>query len=329
MYNLLLKNRITNSILIVLLLIGLRIVLLVNPIQEYSGPSGFLYDCLFIEFSSIYSWLASTFLLIVQIYILLDLCLRFKISSELTLIPGLAFVLIICLIPEFGQFQPILISNTFLLFALNQLFEVSSRKPSERKIYNVGLWLAMAALMYSSYALLIIAFISGINMLRSYRIGDLKVLLLGFITPYFLTGAYFFWIDILPFYFDGILKDLGFISLGSGSGDPYHKGILAFIIIVLIVLVINNGSILVKKTIIKQNYFRTVYWMMLTCAITLLVQENITIHHLGILAIPMSLLISELLIVSKPSISKAVVNFSILIILIYQFKESLLALFFA
>ncbi|MBT8218606.1 MAG: hypothetical protein KJP00_02195 [Bacteroidia bacterium] len=221
---------------------------------------------------------------------------------------------------------PIILANTFLLVALNQLFNIASRLPPERNIYNIGLWLAMASLMYSVYVLMLIAFISGINILRSYRIKELKILILGFITPYFLSGVYFFWNDRLDVFLLGLIDDLGLFSVHSSSGGVYEVGLLILVMILVISVSLSSSKIMVKKTNVKQNYFKAIYWILLVCFFMLLVKRNVTIHHLAILIVPLSILLSELMIVSKPSASKLFINIFLLLIIALQFKNDLVRL---
>ncbi len=149
------------------LLILLRLIHFFAPVADYNGPSGYFYNEWIGSTMPDGSWFWVTFLLIVQLYTIIFICLQLKISTEATLLPGLGFVLCACFIPEFGSFQPLIFSNTFLLLALLQLFTISPRQPSAKQIYNTGIWIALATLFYSSYMFFLIAAVSGINIIRN------------------------------------------------------------------------------------------------------------------------------------------------------------------
>jgi len=305
------------------LLVVLRLVHYFAPTPEYSGPTGFLYSEMIETNAPVGSWFWVTFLLIIQLYIIILICLQLKISTEATLVPGLAFVLCTTVIPEFGTFQPLIFSNTFLLLALLQLFMISPRQPSSKQIYNAGIWIALAALFYSSYMFFLIAAVSGINIIRSYRFNDIKVLILGFLTPFFLAGVYYFWFDRFGDYWSGIFEHFGLISFRYTS-NWFHIGAMIFMMLVVLSMILNAAQVMNKKTNIKQNYFKILYWFLFSCFIMTLLQKNLGVEHLMVLAVPLAIIISEYLINWKVSKVKITVNVVIGLIILYQFKDIVL-----
>ena len=302
------------------LLILLRLFSFFAPLADYDGPSGYFYQEWIGIGSPAGAWFWVTLLLIIQLYTIILICLQLKISTETTLIPGLAFVLCTNIIPEFGTFQPIIFSNTFLLLALLQLFRISPRQSSSKEIYNAGLWIAMAALFYSSYMFFLIAAVSGINIIRSYRFNDLKILLLGFFTPCFLVGVYYFWVGQFGEYWTGIFEYLGLMSFRY-TGNWFHIGAWIFMMLVVMSMIFNATQVMRKKTNIKQNYFKILYWFLFSCLITTLPQKSLGVEHLMVLAVPLSIIFSEYLINWKAFRSQVTVNLIIVLIVLYQFKD--------
>lgn len=305
------------------LLVLLRLIHFFVPTPEYSGPTGFLYGEWIGTSAPVGAWFWVTLLLIIQLYTIILICLQLKISTEATLIPGLAFVLCAVMIPEFGTFQPMIFANTFLLLALLQLFMISPRQPSSKQIYNAGLCIAVATFFYSSFMFFLIAGVSGINIIRSYRFNDIRVLILGFLTPFFLAGVYYFWFDLFSDYWSGIFKDLGLISFRYTS-NWFHIGAVIFMMLLVLSMVINSVQVMNKKTNIKQNYFKILYWFLFSCFIMTLPQKNLGVEHLMVLAVPLSIIISEYLINWKEFRAQLTVNIVIVLIILYQFKDIVL-----
>ncbi len=305
------------------LLLLLRLVHFMDPVAEYNGPTGFMYaEWIGLEAPN-GSWFWVTALLLVQLFIILLICLRLKVSSETTLLPGLVFVLFVSLIPEVGKFHPVILANTFLLLALQQLFSISPRKSSGKQIFNVGIWIALATLFYSSYIFFLIAAVSGVNIIRSYRFNDVKVLALGYITPFFLVGVHYFWFDRLVDYGNGIFDGLGLISFRN-MDDWFHIGTAIFVLLIVMAMILNFAQVMNKKTNVKQNYFKTLYWFLASCFIMSLMQKEIGVEHLMVLTIPLSMILSEYLVNWKKFKSQVMVNVILAMVILYQLKDLIL-----
>lgn len=319
MYSFLLKNKIVNSLLLVALLIALRVVHFFDAIDPYDGTYGLLYREWFTD-PPMGEWFWVTLLLLFQMYCVLLIFLQLKISTESTLVPGLVFVLFSALIPAFGTFHPIIFANTMLLIATQQLLSISPRETSGKKVFNVGVFVALATLFYGAYVLFLVAAISGINIIRSFKSRDIKILFLGFLAPFFLLGVYYFWFDKLPYFFQSIFDGIGIIGFRY-LNDYWHIGVVSVVGLLILTLVLNGGQVMTKKTNTKQNYFKIAYWFLFACLLSTLIQKQIGIEHLLILAIPISFLFSEFLVNWKEMKAKLIMNIILTLIILYQYKH--------
>lgn len=322
MYSFLLKNKIVNSLLLVVLLIVLRIVHFVYPVAEYQGTAGLLYTEWFAS-TPMGAWFWITLILIFQLYCILLIFLQLKISSESTLIPGLVFVLFVTLIPEMGTFQPIIFANTMLLVAAQQLLSISPRSSSGKEVFNAGVFLALATLFYGSYMMFIVAAVSGINIIRSWRFRDIKILLLGYLTPFFLVGVYYFWFDKLGYFFTSLFNGIGIVSFRYFD-NYWHIGVAAIISLIVLSSILSGGQVMTKKTNTKQNYFKIAYWFLFSCLLVSLIQTQIGIEHSLVLAIPLSFIISEYLVNWKEIRARFAVNIFLVMIILYQLRHFIL-----
>ena len=150
---------------------------------EWVGHEGFLPG------------LVATLLLFFQGILINVIVTRQRMADEVTLFPGLFFILLSSVFPEFLSLNPILIANTFYLLAINELFQAYQKYAASNHIYNTGFWIAFASLFYFSYVyLLVLAFI-GLSILRAFKFRERLVLLVGIFTPFFLLGTYSFITD--------------------------------------------------------------------------------------------------------------------------------------
>jgi len=97
-------------------------------------------------------WLPSLIallLVLTQAFTINILAARFRISKEVTMIPGVFYILLMSTTPDFLQLTPILLGNTFLIFALMSLFQTYKKSSVAGSIFNTGFWIGIASLNYS------------------------------------------------------------------------------------------------------------------------------------------------------------------------------------
>lgn len=120
------------------------------------------------------------------------LLLRNKAYNENTYIPGLVYGLLMSFFFDFLTLTPVLMGTTFLLLALNNIFNhIEFRAKQDEMILNIGLYLGIAYLFYlpniifGVAALLVFAVFTG-TVARRYIL-----MLFGFSLPMLLAACYF------------------------------------------------------------------------------------------------------------------------------------------
>jgi len=119
-----------------------------------------------------------------------------KLYNEGTYVPAIVYGLLMSISSGMYSLSPILMSSTFILLALNNIFrQVEFRMKSDEPILGIGIYLGVAALFYlpaaifGLIALIILAFFSS-------TIGRRYVLVFfGFALPLLLVICYFYFID--------------------------------------------------------------------------------------------------------------------------------------
>ena len=117
MLKLLRTNQYLYVTIVIVLLILLRISMFIDisslPEEAYNET---IFNRFFItSFQSEWaSLLVSMILTIIQLCLVVSICLTHKVSNEMTLWPGLFFILILSLSDHFKTLNPALIANTFV-----------------------------------------------------------------------------------------------------------------------------------------------------------------------------------------------------------------------
>ena len=96
---------------------------------------------------------------------------RFRMANEVSLLPGVCYILLASSIPEFLNLSPILLANTFFIIALFELFGSFRQKSVIANIFNVGFWLGIGSLFYFSEIIFIL-------FSRNSRLVKFKILLI-------------------------------------------------------------------------------------------------------------------------------------------------------
>ncbi len=117
-----------------------------------------------------------------------------RLASEVSLFPGLFYILIASSLPDFLCFSPIHLANTFLIIALGILMATYKQSSCADLIFNVGLWLGVASLFYPPFLLFLFVGMAGLNVLRAYKIRERLMILAGMADPVF-SGRFILFLE--------------------------------------------------------------------------------------------------------------------------------------
>lgn len=226
------------------------------------------------------------FLLLFNATVLNYIISEHRIEYETTLFPGLFYILISSAIPDFLHLSPILLGNTFLIFALFNLVKTYKNNNCASLIFNVGLWVAVASLFYFSFVFFVLWGVICLTVLRAFKFKEWLMLICGFIVPYLLLGTYHFWYDQFgEFWTQQVTQNLSFLSFNGKNDITTNAKLGAFSLLILFVLG-SVGSYNFKKNIQVQKKITVLYWMLFFAGVTVLFQTNVTIAHFQIIAVP-------------------------------------------
>ncbi len=165
---------------------------ILNFINAAGGPVHIIYPLL--AFS----------LLFLQAVILTRFVSVHKMMSRSNYFPGMAYMLITSLLPEWNYFTAPLIINTILLFVLSALFKIYNQQNARGMIFNIGLALGIACFLFFPSLAFVIWILLALMVMRPFRLNEWILCLLGITTPFYFYSVYLFisnqwsWQNILP-----------------------------------------------------------------------------------------------------------------------------------
>jgi len=142
--------------------------------------------------NSIEGFAVATILVFIQAVILNIAVGKNRIANEISLLPGMFYVLLSSAFSEFLYLSPLILANTFYIIVLMELFSTYRKYSAAGAIFNIGLWAGVASLFYGSYLFLFILGMAGLAILRSFKLKEQLMAISGLLVPYILTGTYFF-----------------------------------------------------------------------------------------------------------------------------------------
>lgn len=124
---------------------------------------------------------------------------EFRMLGKSTYLPGMAYLLITSLLPEWSFLSSPLVTTTFLLLIISILFGLYNRQEDKGSIFNIGLLLGLSSYIYFPAAVFLLCFLLGMMILKPFRLNEVILFFVGCVTPYYLYGAYLFLNDQLSF----------------------------------------------------------------------------------------------------------------------------------
>jgi hypothetical protein len=176
--------------------------ILFKAILDLVGPTG-------VKFPGFYPSLAFG-LIYLQALMLTRFINSQRMISRPNFFPGMAYMLITSLFPEWNYLTPPLLVNTILLFILSGLFNIYNQSQAKGAVFNIGLGLGIASFIFFPSVTFIIWILLALMVMRPFRLNEWVICILGLTTPFYFYAIYLFiegtwsWANILPHFSIGL-----------------------------------------------------------------------------------------------------------------------------
>jgi hypothetical protein len=264
-------------------------------------------------------------LLVLQATYINYLAIEHRLAGDISLFPGLFYILVSSALPEFLYLSPTLLANTFLIIVVGEVFSIYKKADCADRIFNIGFWVGIASLFYPAYLVFLLLGLVGLNTFRAFRIAERLMILIGLLTPYLLISVYAFWHgNFEAFWQEAILQNLAYLDFSPAANpSATYTGLAIFGILALVVLFSYNAY-LYKQVIEAQRKINILYWALLISALALFVQADIQLPLLAITALPLGIFLSLNFIKLPARIAEIIHLLMVVGILALQFQDWLL-----
>ncbi len=276
-----------------------------------------------IDYTSTTAEVLAIVLLFFQATLLNLVITQYRMAKEISLFPGLFYILVSSFFPDFLHLSPILMGNTFYIMALYELYGTYKQYSCADKNYNIGFWIAVGSLFYFSFAFFIIWGWLAMGILRAFKTKERIMMILGFLTPYAFALTHAYWFDRLDVFLQTHVYDnLSFFSLSPIIDWQYYIYMIVFAIFIMItILSVNTYN--KRKNIQVQKNISILYWGMVLAALTVLFQANLSAEHFLILAVPLGVFLSFNFISMSSQYAEVLHMLLLAMVLLFQFQSML------
>ena len=315
------ENLFFNSLLLLPYAALIRLYSLVYPSKLTAiQDGGLLYKYLLkiLPDSPVFYSIFSIIILFIEAVLINRMVTKNRFTRDMSLLPGMFFILLSSLSPETQRFSPFFIGVFFVILSFNELFKTYKKYYSERLLYNSGLYMSIAVLFYFDFFILFIILILGFISIRAFKIREFLQLFTGVLTVVYLYVFAIFMMD----------KKIIFPTIKIHSVSQYYTQNIPLIIIysVMIFLVLYSiftyRKFIIKKSIQSQKKINILFWLLLfTIGISVIINPHYLLNYLIVIAFPLSIFTAMIFQRIKNNLIAEIVNLIIIFAMfIYHFQ---------
>jgi len=231
-------------------------------------------------------------------YSLIQINEHFIFIKQRTNLPSALFILIAACGTLANGLHPALISALLLLFSLNQVFKIYHGTQSVASAFDVGLLIGLASLFYLPTSLFFVWFIWALIILGSFRLREFLGGVIGFITPVFFIGCWYFWNGNLNSLIESVQAIYGY---REAFPSPSVSQILFWIFLALLSLISIFFTIwgFEEKRVRSRKYLIIIVALFITSIASGILFPSSILAQAFIAAVPLSYILSYFFVMNR------------------------------
>lgn len=233
----------------------------------------------------------ATFIFI-QAVMINRLVIHHRMSRMISLLPGVAYILLMNALPDTRGMQPVIMANFLAILLLSNTFPIIRLYNTEKRIFNMGFWAALAGFFFPGYFIMVLFILVAMAILRNFSLKELGQAVTGFVTVVILMGTLFYVRGDTGAFWDAFgtfkLNNWGILV---SFGDLKSTLVLIVTYLLLIICLFNYYKLLAKQTIREQKKIKLTYWFLVLLLPGLWLVPQLMAFDILTLAIPMAVII--------------------------------------
>ncbi|MBT3243160.1 MAG: hypothetical protein HN352_08415 [Bacteroidetes bacterium] len=288
-----------------------------EPLLSEHNAQGWLYTSFAIGLSRYPVWmiLFSYLQMVVISFVLFRTNIKYELLGQRTVLISYLFIIISC-IPLVQQFfHPAGLSSLFIFAGLVSLFRLYHNHKGLPDIFNAGVLLGLAILCYPPMILVFVIYVLAIARLKQIRWRDFVVLLLGIMVPVWIVVAILLINKNIEYAWIGFIQ---WFEIRTTWPPPLSGNSILWLIwfgwiLLSLPMLINAGRS--RKDVGRRilNVFIQFVWIV---PLMILLFERVSLEVWQLVAIPLSLIYSMIIINSRQNRKTSLLFLSFLIFLV-------------
>ncbi len=201
------------------------------------------------------------------------LLLRNKAYNESTYVPAFVYGLLMCSFFQFYTLSPALISVTFILLAINNVFFDIEHKTANQTLLSTGILMGLASLFYLPSLVIVFALLFAYLLFTGTTPKSYFLFLYGLVLPWLLVGVYFYWNNALFEFYYNYLYAVFIVEYSSYM----DYGMLLFIVAIpFLFLVASFVKLFEAKrfTNFQERFQQTMFFVFLMALVSWWISNN-------------------------------------------------------
>jgi hypothetical protein len=182
----------------------------------------------------------SIFITFLQALLINGLFNRFKLTEEITFLPGFLFIIVTSAFPGLILLSPATLSFFILLLITSNLIQLFDLENAVQKLFFTSFFIGLGAFIYSPLLLFIFLIIIAFPLLKRSTVNEFIIIPFGYLIPLYIITLYFFFTNSIELFSEHLSMSLPQIEIVHHIGSPMVFAPLGFIFILLIIGFVQN-----------------------------------------------------------------------------------------
>ena len=235
--------------------------------------------------------------------------------NERTFLPGLIYILLSGLFPQYQLLNPALFAAMFLMLAIRRIMEAYRVPGTANNFFDAGILIGIGSLFYANLIWFGVLIIIGIALLRTMNIKEIAISVIGLATPFIMTlGIYYLTGKDLK----ELWSLLDYNLFGKTASFEFSPLTIAGLIFLGLVILISLGflsMVMNTKKIKSRKTFYLLLWLLVISLTIFFTLSTVSVEIVWLAGIPVSYFLSHYFVFVRKKLIPEIL-FSLLFILI-------------
>jgi hypothetical protein len=271
-----------------------------EPVRNLNYSVPFIND-LFVSIneSSILSYLLSVIFISLGSFLVNSIFNKYEYFDKFIFLPALVYALGMSSNKDLFYFNPIIISNLFVLLAFLQLLQVNRNEGAKAQAFNFGLLIGVSSLFYITNVLIFPTVLFVLMSIKNFDIKEMVLSIVGVSVPliYILIYAYLFANENFADYYSGLAFDINFKANWSIYEILYYSGLIIVSTISLFMLIPRYSKAGLRYKKIINIFMMFSFWITIWTVFNFFFLKEI--NFTAFMTIPLTFLLTFYLVYMK------------------------------